>query len=96
LRSLLSGTRTDKRSGITLDPNRRADPAYIVRLLGRVVTVSVAQVFPASEGRLAHPRAGTRHLDVGFNPRLRNPRRRPLPATYASQLASSPLRLDAA
>jgi predicted helicase len=36
--------RTDKRSGITLDPNRRDDPEYIVRLIGRVVTVSVETV----------------------------------------------------
>jgi predicted helicase len=32
---------TDKRSGITNDPNRPDDPEYIVRLLGQVVTVSL-------------------------------------------------------
>ena len=32
---------TDKRSGITSDPNRDDDPEYIIRLVGRVVTVSV-------------------------------------------------------
>ena len=32
---------TDKRSGITTDPNRADDPEYIVRLVRRVVTVSV-------------------------------------------------------
>ena len=32
---------TDKRSGITNDPNRADDPSYIVRLVGQVVTVSV-------------------------------------------------------
>ena len=32
---------TDKRSGITSDPNRPDDPEYIARLVGRVVTVSV-------------------------------------------------------
>ena len=32
---------TDKRSGITNDPNRPEDPSYIVRLVGQVVTVSV-------------------------------------------------------
>ncbi len=32
---------TDKRSGITNDPNRDDDPTYIVRLIKKVVTVSV-------------------------------------------------------
>jgi predicted helicase len=32
---------TDKRSGITNDPNREDDPTYIVRLIKKVVTVSV-------------------------------------------------------
>jgi len=32
---------TDKRSGITNDPNRGDDPEYIVRLIGRVITVSL-------------------------------------------------------
>jgi len=32
---------TDKRSGIGSDPNRDDDPEYIVRLVGRVVSVSV-------------------------------------------------------
>jgi predicted helicase len=32
---------TDKRSGITSDPNREDDPKYIVRLVGQVVRVSV-------------------------------------------------------
>jgi predicted helicase len=32
---------TDKRSGITNDPNRAADPEYIVRLIGQVITVSL-------------------------------------------------------
>lgn len=32
---------TDKRSGITNDPNRTDDPHYIVRLIGQVVAVSV-------------------------------------------------------
>ncbi|WP_157913306.1 type ISP restriction/modification enzyme [Candidatus Promineifilum breve] len=35
---------TDKRSGITNDPNRADDPQYIVRLIGQVVAVSVATV----------------------------------------------------
>ena len=34
----------DKRSGIVNDPNREDDPEYIVRLVGRVVTVSVETV----------------------------------------------------
>jgi len=32
---------TDKRSGITNDPNRAEDPEYIVRLIGQVITVSL-------------------------------------------------------
>jgi predicted helicase len=35
---------TDKRSGITDDPNRPDDPEYIVRLIGQVVTVSLETV----------------------------------------------------
>lgn len=35
---------TDKRSGITSDPNREDDERYIVDLVGRVVTVSVETV----------------------------------------------------
>ena len=34
----------DKRSGIKSDPNRAADPQYIVRLVGQVVKVSVETV----------------------------------------------------
>jgi predicted helicase len=32
---------TDKRSGITNDPNRADDPQDIVRLIGQVITVSL-------------------------------------------------------
>jgi len=32
---------TDKRSGITNDPNRLDDPQYIIRLIGKVITVSL-------------------------------------------------------
>ena len=35
---------TDKRSGITNDPNREDDPQYILRLVGQVVTVSLETV----------------------------------------------------
>jgi predicted helicase len=35
---------TDKRSGITNDPNRAADPSYILRLIGQVVSVSLETV----------------------------------------------------
>ena len=35
---------TDKRSGITNDPNREDDPEYILRLIGQVITVSVETV----------------------------------------------------
>jgi predicted helicase len=35
---------TDKRSGIITDPNCLDDPEYIVRLIGKVVTVSVETV----------------------------------------------------
>ena len=34
----------DKRSGIVSDPNRADDPQYIVRLVCRVVTVSIETV----------------------------------------------------
>jgi predicted helicase len=35
---------TDKRSGITSDPNREDDSEYIVRLVGQVIRVSVETV----------------------------------------------------
>ena len=35
---------TDKRSGITNDPNRDDDPQYVVRLIGQVITVSLETV----------------------------------------------------
>ena len=35
---------TDKRSGITPDPNRDDDPQYIVRLVGQVIPVSLETV----------------------------------------------------
>jgi hypothetical protein len=37
-------TSTDKRSGITNDPNREDDPQYILRLIGQVITVSLETV----------------------------------------------------
>ena len=52
---------TDKRSGITNDPNRADDPECIVRLIGQVITVSLetvnltrslsSQDFVAAKGR---------------------------------------------
>jgi predicted helicase len=35
---------SDKRSGITNDPNRADDPQYIVRLIGQVITLSLETV----------------------------------------------------
>ena len=35
---------TDKRSGITNDPNRPEDRGYILRLVGQVITVSLETV----------------------------------------------------
>ena len=35
---------TDKRSGITSDPNREDDPQYVVRLVGQVIRVSLKTV----------------------------------------------------
>ena len=35
---------TNKRSGITNDPNREDDPQYILRLVGQVITVSLETV----------------------------------------------------
>jgi predicted helicase len=36
--------KTDKRSGIVSDPNREDEPEYIVRLVGRVIAVSLETV----------------------------------------------------
>ena len=36
--------KTDKRSGIINDPNRGDDPQYIVKLIGKVITVSLETV----------------------------------------------------
>jgi predicted helicase len=36
--------KTDKRSGITHDPNREDDPQYILRLVGQVIGVSLDTV----------------------------------------------------
>ena len=36
--------KTDKRSGIVNDPNRTDNPQYIVKLIGKVITVSAASV----------------------------------------------------
>ena len=36
--------KTDKRSGIINDPNREDDPQYIVKLIGKVITVSLETV----------------------------------------------------
>ncbi len=36
--------KTDKRSGITNDPNRPDDPQYIVKLIGKVITISLETV----------------------------------------------------
>ena len=36
--------KTDKRSGIESDPNRADDEQYIVRLIGKVITVSLETV----------------------------------------------------
>ena len=36
--------KTDKRSGIVNDPNRPDDPQYILRLLGKVISVSLETV----------------------------------------------------
>ena len=36
--------KTDKRSGIVNDPNRADDPQYILRLLGKVIRVSLETV----------------------------------------------------
>ena len=36
--------KVDKRSGIVNDPNREDDPQYIVKLIGRIITVSVETI----------------------------------------------------
>jgi len=35
---------TDKRSGIVNDPNRLDNPQYIIRLIGKVITISLETV----------------------------------------------------
>ena len=40
---------TDKRSGITNDPNRDGDKEYILRLIGQVITVSLETVTIVNE-----------------------------------------------
>ena len=35
---------TNKRSGIVNDPNRLDDPQYIIRLIGKVITISLSTV----------------------------------------------------
>ena len=52
--------KTDKRSGILNDPNRADDPQYIVKLIGKVITVSLETVkvvenLPAAVGTLRAP-----------------------------------------
>jgi predicted helicase len=54
---------TDKRSGITSDPNRRDYPKYIVRLVGQVVRVSTFRTtrrLPAARSRKASSASGGR------------------------------------
>jgi predicted helicase len=58
---------TDKRSGITNDPNREDDPQYILRLLGQVITVSLETL--KKRRKIARLRLKTLNL------RLENPRR---------------------
>ena len=41
--------KTDKRSGIVNDPNRINDPQYIVKLIGKVITVSLETVDTVSK-----------------------------------------------
>jgi predicted helicase len=36
--------KSDKRSGLVNDPNRPDDPKYVVRLIGKVITVSLETV----------------------------------------------------
>ena len=36
--------KTDRRSGIVNDPNRADDPQYIVRLIGKVISISLETV----------------------------------------------------
>ena len=38
------GVKTDQRSGIVNDPNRADDQEYIVRLIGKVISVSLETV----------------------------------------------------
>ena len=66
--------KTDKRSGIRSDPNRLDDEAYIVRLVGQVVrlsleTVSIVAGLPAELGGMNPPRfRGIPERSGGYNP----------------------------
>ena len=66
--------KTDKRSGIRSDPNRLDDEAYIVRLVGQVVrlsleTVSIVAGLPAELGGMNPPRfRGILERSGGYNP----------------------------
>jgi len=59
---------TDKRSGITNDPNREDDPQYILRLVGQVITVSLETV--KIVGSLAAARIASRREKSHFTRQL--------------------------
>ena len=46
----MSAAKTHPRSGITNDPNRPADPQYILRLLAKVISVSLETVTIVDRG----------------------------------------------
>ena len=68
---------TDKRSGITCDPNREDDPEYIVRLVGQVVRVSIetVKIVQACRPSSSHTKS---NAPAGESPRV-------APATYAAR-----------
>jgi len=76
---------TDKRSGIVSDPNRANDEEYIVRLVGRVITVSLETMVIVD---------GVRRILLegsGADPCVRQPVR-----NSAGRHVSRPIRVDAA
>jgi transglutaminase-like putative cysteine protease len=63
---------TDKRSGITSDPNRDDDPQYIVRLVGQVIrvsleTVAIVNALPAYAAEVPQPTPMILALNIHYS-----------------------------
>jgi predicted helicase len=86
---------TDRRSGITNDPNRPDDPQYIVRLIGQVVSVSletmkIVKTLPSIDGNVSLEVRGSSPPSEGRGPAKAKPRvREPVVAKARSLKDSS-------